>query len=125
MPRVLIIDDDIDFNLISKSLLVSRGFNVVTCTNWDQANLLLDTFNPSVILLDIFLADIDGLEICKKLKSSPGTVDIPIIIISGYPKVAETAVYQFGADSFISKPFEINDLVANIHRTLSHKYVSA
>ncbi len=124
MPRLLIVDDDIDLLTVVKSLLHKRGFKVSVYSDWDSAWEAIKTFDPQLILLDVFLNGVDGLEICKRLKSSTYTRHIPIIVFSSYPRVAETAISEFGADDFIAKPFEVNDLVKKIHKVLSKKHES-
>lgn len=121
MARILIIDDDKDLLEVVQSLLIRKGFEVVSFSSWDEAYKDLPNFQPHVILLDVFLSGIDGLEICKKLKSDRETSSIPIIIFSGYPRVAETVIYEYGADDFITKPFEVNDLVDKIHAVISRQ----
>lgn len=121
MARILIIDDDKDLLEVVQSLLIRKGFEVVSFSSWDEAYKELPNFQPHVILLDVFLSGIDGLEICKKLKSDRETSSIPIIIFSGYPRVAETVIYEYGADDFITKPFEVNDLVDKIHAVISRQ----
>ncbi len=74
---------------------------------------------PQLILLDVFLTGIDGLDICRQLKANPNTKDIPIIIFSAYPRVAQKVIYEYGADDFIAKPFEMEDLVNKVHSVLS------
>ena len=117
--KILVIDDDKDLLEVTKSLLSRKGFEVETNDNWDGALQLLDSFQPQLILLDVFLNGIDGLDICKKLKSMPNTCHIPILIFSAYPSVAERVIYEYGADDFIAKPFEVNDLVSKVHSVLS------
>ena len=117
--KILVIDDDKDLLEVTKSLLSRKGFEVETNDNWDGALQLLDSFQPQLILLDVFLNGIDGLDICKKLKSMPNTCHIPILIFSAYPSVAERVIYEYGADDFIAKPFEVNELVTKVHSVLS------
>ncbi|MEO6220449.1 MAG: response regulator, partial [Ginsengibacter sp.] len=74
---------------------------------------------PQLILLDVFLSGVDGFEVCKKLKSNSSTRHIPILIFSAYPRVADTAIYEYGANDFLSKPFEVNDLIKKVHDILS------
>jgi len=62
---------------------------------------------------------IDGLDICKRLRTSPYTKLIPILVYSGFPKIEHSAIYDYGADDFLAKPFEINDLVKKLHLILS------
>lgn len=124
MPRILIIDDDKDLLMIVKSSLEKKGFEVCTHSNLENAADIINKCEPQVILLDVFLSGVDGLEVCKRLKSSPYTRHIPVIVFSGYPRVAETAIYEFGADDFMAKPFEVNELVRKVHKLLSKKHES-
>ena len=117
--KLLVIDDDKDLLEVTKSLLTRKGFEVETNDNWDDALHQLEFFEPQLILLDVFLNGIDGLDICKKLKSMPNTCHIPILIFSAYPSIAERVIYEYGADDFIAKPFEVNDLVTKVHSVLS------
>lgn len=125
MPRILILDDDKDLLTVVKSLLRKKGFDVFTYTEWSMAWDAVMTYNPQLILLDVFLPGTDGLDACKKLKSSSFTRNIPIIMFSSYPNIAETAINEFGADDFIAKPFETNEIVRKIHHVLSKKHASA
>lgn len=119
MPRIYVIDDDKDLLKVVKSLLQKKGFNVSTFMDWTLANDLMKTYEPQLILLDVFLSGIDGLDICQKLKASPFTKHIPILLFSAYPKIAETAIHDYGADDFIAKPFEVGDLIKKVHTVLS------
>jgi DNA-binding response OmpR family regulator len=117
--KLLVIDDDKDLLEVTKSLLTRKGFEVETNDNWDDALHQLESFEPQLILLDVFLNGIDGLDICKKLKSMPNTCHIPILIFSAYPSIAERVIYEYGADDFIAKPFEVSELVTKVHSVLS------
>ena len=102
-------------------MLIKKGFEVEAHSNWEDADNSIDRFEPQIILLDVFLSGVDGLEICRKLKASPRTSSIPVIIFSGYPRVAETVIYEYGADDFITKPFEVDDLIDKIHNVISKR----
>lgn len=124
MPRILIVDDDKDLLTIVKSFLTKKGFDVSIFSDWTLAFESLHKLIPQVILLDVFLSGVDGLEVCKRLKSTPYTRHIPVIILSGYPRIAESAIYEYGANDFISKPFEVNELVSKIHKVISKRHES-
>jgi two-component system alkaline phosphatase synthesis response regulator PhoP len=119
MPKVLMIDDDNDLLEITKNLLDKKGYEVAGFNNWEEALINIDTFEPQLIVLDVFLNDTDGLEICKNLKAMPRTKHIPVLIFSSYPGIAERVIYEYGADGFIEKPFEVDDLIAKMHSVLS------
>jgi DNA-binding response OmpR family regulator len=119
MCKILVIDDDKDLLDIIHSLLTKRGFEVETDDNWQNGFEKIKRFKPQIILLDVFLSGIDGLDICKQLKAHPITSQIPIVIFSAYPRIAESVIYEYGADDFIAKPFEVNELIAKMHSVLS------
>lgn len=123
MSKILILDDDQDLLSIVEPLLRKKGFDVWTFVNWQKAWEDIKRNKPNLILLDVFLKGMDGMDICKKLKSSTLTRNIPIIMFSSYPKIAETAIAEFGADEFIAKPFEVNEMVRKIKGVLSAKHV--
>ena len=125
MPRIYVIDDDTDLLKVVKSLLIKKGFDVYTFADWEIANNSMRIFEPQLILLDVFLSGIDGLDVCKKLKASPFTKHIPILLISAYPRIAESAIHDYGADDFIAKPFEVSELIMKVHSVLSMKSASA
>ncbi|CAN5415660.1 hypothetical protein BH20BAC1_BH20BAC1_15640 [soil metagenome] len=119
MPRIFVIDDDKDLLLVVKSLLEKRGFDASVYSKPENALRDIKISEPQLVLLDVFLEGVDGFEVCKKLKGHYSTRPIPIIIFSSYPKVADTAILEYGANDFISKPFEMNDLVSRVHLILS------
>lgn len=119
MCKVLIIDDDKDLLEVTKALLIKRGFAVETGNSREISLEKARSFNPQIIILDVFLSGVDGLEICKQLKSSIITSHIPILIFSAYPQIAGSAIYEYGADGFIAKPFEVNELITKMHSVLS------
>ena len=125
MPRIYVIDDDMDLLKVVKSLLIKRGFDVSTFSDWEIANKTMKKSEPQLILLDVFLSGIDGLDVCQKLKTSPYTKHIPVLLFSAFPRIAESAIHDYGADDFIAKPFEVGDLIKKVHSVLSMKGASA
>src|ERR1700690_2815259 len=125
MPRIYVIDDDMDLLKVVKALLIKRGFDVYIFTDWEAANSSMKIFEPQLILLDVFLSGIDGLDVCQKLKASTFTKHIPVLLFSAYPRIAESAIHDYGADDFIAKPFEVVDLIKKVHSVLSKKNVLA
>ncbi len=124
MSKILILDDDIDLLSIVKSLLRKKGFEVWAFADWNKAWENIKRNKPHLILLDVFLKGMDGMDVCKKLKSTSSTRHIPVIMFSSYPNIAATAIEEFGADEFIAKPFEVNDMVRKIRDVLSVKHVN-
>lgn len=119
MAKILILDDDTDLLSIVKSLLKKKGYDVWAFANWQKAWEKIKNNKPNLILLDVFLKGIDGMNVCRKLKSTSSTRNIPIIMLSSFPNIAESAIAEFGADEFIAKPFEVNDMLNKIREILS------
>ena len=113
MLRIVIIDDDVDLLFLGSSLLKQRGFEVVSLSRADQAIETIKSVKPHLILLDVKLGNVDGRDICLRLKSDPDTSFIKVILYSAFP---ETSVEykKYGADDFIVKPYEFDHLVERI-----------
>lgn len=121
MAKILILDDDLDLLSIVKSLLKKKGFDVWTFANWQKAWESIKNNKPNLVLLDVFLKGGDGIDVCRKIRSTASTRRMPIIMFSSYPNLAEIAIHEFGADEFISKPFELSEMVNKIRKVLSVK----
>ena len=110
--RILIIEDDIDIRNILKDYLTSEGFVVGCCDNGGKAIVAFNDFNPDIIVLDIMLPEVDGIEICRIIRSSSR---VPIIMLSAksgdIDKILSLGV---GADDYITKPFSPMEIIARI-----------
>lgn len=104
-------DDDKDILEVLQYILEDSGYEVETLSD---GHFLFDTIRehaPDLILLDIMLGNMDGRELCKKVKSRIETHGIPVILVSASHNVSDS-LKQIGApDAFIAKPFDINDLL--------------
>ncbi|HEY5368556.1 MAG TPA: response regulator [Hanamia sp.] len=125
MPKILILDDDKDLLTVVKSLLHRKGFDVFAYSDWSKAWSAIKTCKPQLILLDVFMNGTDGVDVCKKLRASSLTRNIPIIMFSSYPDIAETAINEYGADDFIAKPFETSEIIRKIQHILTRRSASA
>lgn len=117
MAKILLIDDDPDVRTVMSILLKKEGYEVDTASRREEALHKLSQDIPSLILLDVLLSGADGRELCRELKASPNTKDIPVIIFSGHPGAA----FQFqayGADDFIAKPFQTEALLEKLSRQM-------
>jgi CheY-like chemotaxis protein len=103
LERLLIIDDDPDIRTLLKHLLEKNNYKVETASGEAEAMSILESEKPSLILLDVLLSGTDGRELCKRIKNSPGTAGIPVIIFSGHPG-ASLRLESYGADDFLPKP---------------------
>lgn len=110
--KILIIEDDKDIRNILKDYLTSEGFAVNCCDNGGNALTVFKSFNPDIIVLDIMLPEVDGIEICRIIRSSSL---VPIIMLSAkngdIDKILSLGV---GADDYITKPFSPMEVIARI-----------
>jgi CheY-like chemotaxis protein len=108
---ILIVDDN-SINLeLTKALLSRHGYDLQTAGNADDVVTALRTFRPRLILMDIHLPGMDGLDLTRRLKNDPATKDIIIVAITGYTfKSAERAAFDAGCDGFITKPVDTRSL---------------
>ena len=124
MSRILLIDDDKDLLTILKNTLMKKGFDVYARHSWDGNTEILNQIKPNLVILDVFLSGLDGLDICKKIRKSPFTKNLPVLIISGFPWISQSAIYEYGANDFIAKPFETSELLYKIHKIFNRKHES-
>jgi signal transduction histidine kinase len=92
-----------------------RGYDVVTAQSGQEALDLLPNVFPDIVLLDIGMADMDGYEVCRKIRQDPKHCFVKIVFISGRIELADRLKgYQAGADDFLCKPFEYEELMAKL-----------
>ena len=118
MKKILVVDDNEDILQIMKLFLNSKGFTVLTEPNGRETYNQVDNYQPDLIILDVFLGNSDGRQICNELKNDDRTKNIPIIIFSANAK-PEEVMRACKADDFLSKPFELNDLLAVVNEYLN------
>ena len=113
MNKVLIVDDNSDILWVVETVLKRYGFEVLALPKGEDVIPNAKVFLPNLILLDVFLSGIDGIEVCNKLKNNPKTKDIPIIMFSAHTNFSDVKKFC-KADDFISKPFDVKELVSKI-----------
>ncbi|HEY4196285.1 MAG TPA: response regulator [Mucilaginibacter sp.] len=114
---ILIVDDDPDIRSILVSILDMEGWHSVELDNGHDVFMTIQQQNPNVILLDVMLGDLDGRDICRELKNSTETKNIPIMIVSATHGYSDTESY--GANDYLGKPFDLEDLVFKVKRMLA------
>jgi two-component system KDP operon response regulator KdpE len=110
--KILNVDDEPQARRAVKIALIARGFEVVEAASGEEAIEKLRTESPQVILLDVNMPGINGIETCKSIRACS---DVPVIVISVRKVGVERAeAFEAGADQYITKPFDIEELVARI-----------
>ena len=118
-PPVLVIDDEESIVDLIKLGLKYEGFEVVAASDGEEGIAAAQRTNPIFIILDWMLPDMDGLEVCRLLRSNPTTVDIPILLLTAKDEVGSRVEgLNTGADDYLTKPFSFEELVARIRAIL-------
>src|SRR6266567_6838221 len=116
---VLVIDDDENIIELIKLGLKYEGFQVESTSSGLDGLAASQRLNPDLIILDLMLPEIDGLEVARRLRENPTTRDIPILMLTAKDEVRDrVAGLKTGADDYLTKPFSFEELVARIHAIL-------
>lgn len=115
MKKILIIDDDEAILEALRFTMETSGYRVETETHGEKVLKKVKDLSPDLILLDFLLPDKNGGEIVSLLKRQPSTKNLPVIIFSAHSK-SKKAAKDNGADDFIDKPFDIDDLLLKIKK---------
>jgi two-component system phosphate regulon response regulator PhoB len=118
--KILIIEDEEDIQELLKYNLKKDGFEQLKITNSGEAGIAaVKSFLPNIILLDLMLPGIDGLNVCRQLKNNSDTEHIPIIMLTAKSEESDIIVgLEIGADDYIVKPFSNKVLIARIRSVL-------
>ena len=109
--KILIVDDEKKFSILLKKFFVKADYLVEVAFDGLDAGLKAAHFQPAIILLDINLPGLNGLEVCKNLKNNPRTKNMTIIVISASLQYTEKEVMEAGGDMFVKKPVDFQGLL--------------
>jgi DNA-binding response OmpR family regulator len=118
--RILLVDDDQELLQVLTDFLEEEGrFQLRTASTGFDAGLVTREFQPDLILLDIMLPDINGREVCQRIKSDESTKWIKVIAISGMiEKEKIDELFSAGVDAYIQKPFKLQELLSRVGEML-------
>ena len=120
--KILIVEDDEDILELVRYNLAREGYQVDQTITGEEALLAVKSRVPDLIILDLMLPGVDGLEVCRLLKSNPATQSIPIVILTAKGEEADVVTgLELGADDYITKPFSPRVLIARIRAVLRRK----
>ena len=117
---VLVVDDEKDIVDIICELLHGDGFTTISANDGKQALEQLTKKHPSLIVLDIKMPILDGLEVIRRMRSDPKLKRTPVVVLTATQVIHEVKeqFQQFGVAKWIAKPFEPNDLLSAVHKAL-------
>ncbi len=118
-PKILVVDDEPEAVELVRFNLEQAGFDVVAAADGAEALKRARSTVPSLILLDLMLPEIDGLEVCKMLRRDPATAALPIIMVTAKAAEIDRILgLELGADDYVTKPFSPRELVLRVKRIL-------
>jgi two-component system phosphate regulon response regulator PhoB len=123
-PKILIVDDEPDALELIGFNLKRAGFDVVTAADGAEAMRKASHLVPSLVVLDVMLPEMDGLEVCKALRANVATAAIPVIMLTAKAAEIDRVVgLELGADDYLAKPFSPRELVLRIRNVLGRRPV--
>ena len=120
--QILLVDDNVTNLQVLHQTLDGRGFKLLVAKNGAAALAIAEKARPSLILLDIMMPEMDGFEVCRRLKADPALSDIPVIYLSALTDTEDKVKgLELGAVDYIAKPFQPEEVIArvNTHLTIS------
>lgn len=120
MQKILIVDDDPDIRSLYRLVLRQEGLEVIEAASGQEALSRVETDIPALVLLDIMMPDMDGYEVCRRLRANPRTVKLPVLLFSanGAGSVQDN-VKRAGADGFVAKTAGPRAVATRIHALLT------
>lgn len=120
--NIFVVEDEEDILDLIRHHLVKEGFAVSTATNGMEAVKAILRKPPDLILLDLMLPGLDGLEVCRMLKKNPKAADVPILMVTAKDEEIDVVTgLELGADDYIVKPFRMKELVARVRTALRRR----
>jgi len=120
--KILIVDDDISVQTYLKKMLSGIFIDIEVASDGFQAGIKLIQFKPDLILLDLFMPNMDGFEVCKTVKENPSTHKTKILIMTGHgTKENYNKAILLGADAFLSKPSSKKEIINCVEKLLKPK----
>ena len=122
--KILLVDDDADFTEATKLLLESRYYEVTVANDGKEGLKKAHTEEPNLIILDVMMPEMDGYEVCAKLKSDPKYRHIPILLLTAVGEAIPTTSYtkemgmKIEADDYVPKPVEPIEIVDRVEKLL-------
>ena len=122
ISKILLVDDEIDILEFLSYNLKKEGFIVDTCNNGKSALKKVSSFNPDLVILDVMMPEMDGIEVCEKIREKQRYDDILILFLTARSEdYSELAGFSAGADDYITKPIKPKLLVSRVNAILKRK----
>jgi two-component system sensor histidine kinase/response regulator len=120
--RLLIVDDVPDNLFLVRTILEEEGYEIITSSNGQEALKVIETEPPDLVLLDVMMPVMDGYEVTRRIRAMKDLPFIPILLITAYDRANAVKGLDLGADEFIRKPIEADELLARVRSLLRLKH---
>ncbi len=117
--KILVVDDEPDILQVAVFRLKKAGYEVMQAVNGREAIELIKTLRPDLVLLDLRLPEVSGFDVCKTIKADDTLKSTPIIIFTASVNSLDEKIKEIGADGYLSKPFDPDQLLEKIRSILS------
>lgn len=123
MPqKILVVEDEEDFRALLSGLLSKEGYAVATAENGEEGIAAYKREAPDLVILDVQLPDMEGFEICRRIRAEGPNSQVPVLFCTIRSAVAPVAEgLKAGATDYVIKPFETKDMLARVKKALSNK----
>ena len=122
MKKILVVDDEKPISDIVKSSLTKEGFEVITAFDGEEGLVAFNEKNPDLVILDLMLPKIDGLEVCREIRK---TSNVPIIMVTAKDSEIDKVLgLELGADDYVTKPFSNRELIARVKANLRRQQLA-
>ena len=120
MPQpILVVEDSEDLSLLMKLTLESEGYEVSTVNSGRDALSTLEKIQPQLILMDIMMPDLNGLQVAQAIRKHFDPESLPILLVSAIDRLKSEHLAASGADDIIYKPFDLNELLLRVSELIS------
>lgn len=123
---IMVIDDAVHILELVKYNLEREGYRVITCETGEEGLKEIERELPDLVILDLMLPGMDGLEICKIIRKETATMHLPVLMLTAKGEEIDKVLgLETGADDYLTKPFGIRELIARIKALLRRSYTTA
>jgi DNA-binding response OmpR family regulator len=118
--HILVLDDDPDIGMMIRIMLEYKGYKVSVAERAEKAQAILSREKINLMIMDMLLSGVNGVDICAQMKSGAVSRDLPVIMISAHPNARQLCL-DAGANEFLAKPFDMQELFSRVSHLLKQE----